>query len=361
MADNTRVRMTVRGAEVVTVPIDPTLSIAGQAADAKATGDALAGKVDTASIMEHVRITFDGVQSDNQGQILAYAGDIPMAEGGDSIAEKLAGVDTSIESLGSTQTIMGTRMTDMQLDLATLKNKRVSVDEQTLTAAQQTQARTNIGAAADAEVVKTTSQSLGDTQKAQARDNIGAAAAGATVLVTEQSLTDAQQMQARRNIGAAGSGEAVLVAEQSLTDTQKGIARANIGAAGTGDAVLVTTEQSFTENQKAQARQNIGAMPADLAAALAGLWLRRSYGYEFSDLAAGSTLSGTKANFEIETIEGYEIFTVSRVYCANGNAVITRWQAQGEATVVTIRNMASSAISGTVNIDMIYIRSGLRG
>lgn len=38
-----RVHFTLRGANVIPVPIDPTLSHEGESADAKATGDAIAG------------------------------------------------------------------------------------------------------------------------------------------------------------------------------------------------------------------------------------------------------------------------------------------------------------------------------
>ena len=81
MADelNTRVQMTVRSAAVMTVPIDDSLSIAGEAADAKAVGDALALKADASAV---VTISVDGQEADNQGVILLDAGDIPMEEGG---------------------------------------------------------------------------------------------------------------------------------------------------------------------------------------------------------------------------------------------------------------------------------------
>ena len=59
-----------------------------------------------------------------------------------------------------------------------------------------------------------------------------------TVKYTEQSLTTAQQAQARENIGAAASTDiptdAVKYTEQTLTDAQKTQARTNIGA-GTSD------------------------------------------------------------------------------------------------------------------------------
>lgn len=59
------------------------------------------------------------------------------------------------------------------------------------------------------------------------------------ILYTEQNnLTDAQRAQARTNIGAAKDAEVVkLVAQTGLTDTQKAQARTNIGALGS-DSLL---------------------------------------------------------------------------------------------------------------------------
>ena len=82
MADNDLndvVEETVTDAEVITVPIDDTLSISGEAADAKAVGDALALKADRSELQN--TITVNGQQADNQGVILVYAQHIPMDEG----------------------------------------------------------------------------------------------------------------------------------------------------------------------------------------------------------------------------------------------------------------------------------------
>ena len=61
---------------VVTVPIDTTLSNSGEAADAKAVGDALALKADASSV---VAITVNGEGPDLQGAILIDGTDIPMS------------------------------------------------------------------------------------------------------------------------------------------------------------------------------------------------------------------------------------------------------------------------------------------
>ena len=61
---------------VITVPIDDTLSNSGEAADAKAVGDALALKADASSV---VAITVNGEGPDLQGAILIDGTDIPMS------------------------------------------------------------------------------------------------------------------------------------------------------------------------------------------------------------------------------------------------------------------------------------------
>ena len=70
--------MQVRGAEVVTVPIDDTLTIEGQAADAKAVGDALANKADKSEVQAAILV--NGQPADAQGLILISGEDIPVSE-----------------------------------------------------------------------------------------------------------------------------------------------------------------------------------------------------------------------------------------------------------------------------------------
>lgn len=64
-------------ASVITVPIDDTLSNSGEAADAKAVGDALALKADLADI---ANIKVNEQAADNQGQIILSGEDVPMSD-----------------------------------------------------------------------------------------------------------------------------------------------------------------------------------------------------------------------------------------------------------------------------------------
>lgn len=89
---NDRVRQVVRDSEVITVPIDTTLTVSGEAADAKAVGDALAEKADKSELSTAVSV--NGQTADKQGMILLYADDIPMsdAEDAESVKDILGGL-----------------------------------------------------------------------------------------------------------------------------------------------------------------------------------------------------------------------------------------------------------------------------
>ena len=74
---NEEVTVVVEDATVITTPIDDTLTISGDAADAKAVGDALALKADLSAVNT---IKVNDESADNQGQILLYGEDIPMSD-----------------------------------------------------------------------------------------------------------------------------------------------------------------------------------------------------------------------------------------------------------------------------------------
>ena len=81
MADNDlneMVEAIVEDASVITVPIDDTLQNSGEAADAKAVGDALALKADKSEIANAV--TVNGQEADAQGHIIVNGDDIKMSD-----------------------------------------------------------------------------------------------------------------------------------------------------------------------------------------------------------------------------------------------------------------------------------------
>ena len=106
---NEQVEITVEDATVMTVPIDDTLSISGEAADAKAVGDALALKADASSV---VTIKVNGEEPDNQGLILISGEDIPMSESDDTTlkakitaVDGKTGADIPVSSAAGAQTV----------------------------------------------------------------------------------------------------------------------------------------------------------------------------------------------------------------------------------------------------------------
>lgn len=79
------VSFSVSDADVIPIPIDPTLSHEGEAADAKATGDAIAGVIGNLRVNEKAPVS---------NSITLYATDINMSndEGADNIADAIEAV-----------------------------------------------------------------------------------------------------------------------------------------------------------------------------------------------------------------------------------------------------------------------------
>ena len=149
---NEEVEMVVEDATVITTPIDDTLTQSGEAADAKAVGDALALKADISQI---TGITVNGQSADAQGAILVDGDEIPVSGGSEvMLADALTALDEKTgadipinndESADSIAAVVG----DIQDALAT---GVVLTSEQTLETSQKAQARDNISAASQADV-----------------------------------------------------------------------------------------------------------------------------------------------------------------------------------------------------------------
>ena len=75
---NEAVEVTVQDSDVITVPIDDTLTHSGEAADAKAVGDALSQKADKSELQNAV--TVNGQAADAQGQIIVTAEDTKISD-----------------------------------------------------------------------------------------------------------------------------------------------------------------------------------------------------------------------------------------------------------------------------------------
>ena len=108
---NEVVEEVVEDSPVMTVPIDDTLSISGEAADAKAVGDALALKADRSELQTQVNV--NGQSPDSQGLIVLLAQHVPMsdAQGAQTVAQAIAaamartGADIPIDDSQGAETI----------------------------------------------------------------------------------------------------------------------------------------------------------------------------------------------------------------------------------------------------------------
>ena len=80
--------MTMDESTVITVPIDNTLTMEGEAADAKAVGDALALKADADSVNN---IDVNGEAADNQGHIILTGEHVPVSGTDDTTVEEAIG------------------------------------------------------------------------------------------------------------------------------------------------------------------------------------------------------------------------------------------------------------------------------
>ena len=101
----------INPAEVLTMPVDKTLSIEGEAADAKAVGDALANKADKSEIAAAIKVNEQG--ADLQGEIVLLAEHIPMDDSVTprSVADEVAdlkgrtGADIPVSAASGAKTI----------------------------------------------------------------------------------------------------------------------------------------------------------------------------------------------------------------------------------------------------------------
>lgn len=189
---NEAVTVTVDDATVITVPLVTNLTATNAAPTAKTVGDALAGKVDTDSIMESVTIKVNDEQSDNQGQILIDGTGIPITEGSSTtIADAVEAVEDAVEAktasnipYSETQTIKA--KIDEVATAASTAGSRTAADityDSTASTPVSIKAEVDaLKAVVDAidtgtDNVKYSAQTgFDDTQKGVARNNIGAAA-----------------------------------------------------------------------------------------------------------------------------------------------------------------------------------------
>lgn len=190
---NETVNVTVDDATVITVPLVTNLTATNAAPTAKTVGDALASKVDADSIMESVAIKVNDEQSDNQGQILIDATGIPISEGSSTtIADAVEAVEEAVEAktasnipYSETQTIKA-KIDEVATAASTAGSRTAADITYDSTASTPVSIKTEVDALkAVVDAIDTGTDNVkysvqtgfDDIQKGVARTNIGAAAA----------------------------------------------------------------------------------------------------------------------------------------------------------------------------------------
>lgn len=111
----TEIRYSVEPAEVITVPIDATLSVEGQAADAKAVGDAIQ------DVRDDIHIQVNDEEADAQGKVIITGSGIPVSTtDSTTIAAKVTAMDAKT---GADIAVSGTDATLISAKLTALDAK----------------------------------------------------------------------------------------------------------------------------------------------------------------------------------------------------------------------------------------------
>jgi len=256
---NEEIEEVVDDATVITVNIDDTLSVSGEAADAKAVGDALADKVDADDVMQHVTITFDGIQSDNQGVINAYGDDIPIDDTNNAPKIK-AYIDTVAAKTGADIAVSGSDSTKISAKFTAVEGQLYG-DQLPMSSSDATKIATAISNL-DAKTASDISYSSGTSikDKVDAVDGRLTTVEGAYLSKNAQSLTTDQKTQVRTNIGCGDAATqsvannlttvdsgSVLDARQgkALNDTQTSQASAITALQNRNNRVNLTESVTF--------------------------------------------------------------------------------------------------------------------
>lgn len=229
---NPPIAFTVQAGNTITQPTDKTLTTEGQPADAKATGDAIAEvQANLADLALEVSQNTDGI-ADLNDDLEDY---VPKAD-----------IDTMLATSGK---VADSKATGDAIDA--LREEITGMIDTTLTVS---------GGIADAEA---TGEAISDAIDT-ARDGV--------VLVTQQSLTSAEQAQARVNIGAADLQRVNVISASGVTSLPYTITDESI----TVDMVVVN---SVLSNPAAQMCDwTVGVTNGSLTIDKAGLGTGIGYG-----------------------------------------------------------------------------------
>ena len=209
---NEEVSVVVEDATVITTPIDDTLTISGDAADAKAVGDALALKANLADVKN---IKVNAQSADNQGQIYIDGEDIQMGTGDTrtlrTAIEAAEGRTGATIPLDGTQGATNIAAKITEIDAKTAADISYGDGETVAEAISALEER-------DASGIQSNSGTIQD-----ALDGIDGRVQtieGAYLKKTTQELTAAEKSAVRTNIGLGDA--ATKITANNLTTTEEG-------------------------------------------------------------------------------------------------------------------------------------------
>jgi len=116
------------------------------------------------------------------------------------------------------------------------------------------------------------------------------------------------------------------------------------------DSPTITSGSSSSSNLRADADSN---------STLNGLVRVETYTYGYSNVSASAAINVTANNLNISSISGYTPIAIQRLATGNASVTVRAWnvKASGDSAVVNLYNKGTSSATGTVTIDIVYVKS----
>ena len=359
---NDNIRFTIDDAPVVTVPLVQNFTATNAAPTAKYVGDALAAKLDTADVMEHVTITLDGVQSDNQGVLLVSAEDIPVTDG--TVINPQTGAGSIKAALDTLDAKSAAEISYTALGSQTVKAKvdGIAADVSAIEAAMNGDAipfaeggtdsiRDAVNAVAEHQFADMIPMSGSDTTTIAGKIS----SLDATTLNYASGTSIKSKIDAVAGDLSALSGNVLKLSDQTLSSDQQASVRSRIGLGGAAlysVAADLTTATAGVSVLDAKCGKDLKDAADILAATVGGIstnmariFRAETYGFSYDDLSSGSNKSYTQADVGMVPIEGYTPIGVMSIVTGYANVAVTRFSLTSSSYLFTIRNNASSAQS----------------
>ena len=372
---NDNIRFTINDAPVVTVPLVQNFTATNAAPTAKYVGDALDAKLDTADVMEHVTITLDGVQSDNQGVLLVSAEDIPVTDG--TVINPTTGAGSIKAALDTLDAKSAADISYTALGSQTVKAKvdEIAADVSAIEAAMYAD---QIPMSGTDET--TISGKISDVEGAMYADQIPMSGTDATKISAKIAGLDATTLNyvsgtsIKSKIDAVAadlsalSGNVLKLSDQTLSSDQQAAVRARIGLGGAAlysvaaDLTTATAGVSVLDAKCGKdlkdAADSLGATVAGISANMAGLFRIATYEFSYEDFGSNTNKTFTQADVGMTPIDGYTPVGIISIVTGLANVAVTRFSLTSSVYIVTLRNNASSAQSASGSITVLWARTG---